>query len=174
LALLRDGVPIDGGAAQRKRVALLAFLAAEGRQGVSRDRVVAYLWSESDEERALNALSQSLHVLRRHLGASAIVSTSADEMRIDFDVVASDVEAFRRATERGDDETAAALYAGSFLDGVFLRDAPEFERWVETKLSSFASDVRRALERLASAADARADHPSARRRARLRCPYCLS
>ena len=42
-----DG-PVAGRAALRQRVALLAILAVEHPRPLSRDKLVAYLWPESD------------------------------------------------------------------------------------------------------------------------------
>jgi len=64
LALLRDGEPATGTLGQRKRLALLAVLAASPA-GVTRDRALALLWPESDDERARNALSQLVHGRRQ-------------------------------------------------------------------------------------------------------------
>ena len=41
---------------QRKRLALIAVLAAEGNGGMARERLFALFWPESDGERARNAL----------------------------------------------------------------------------------------------------------------------
>jgi DNA-binding SARP family transcriptional activator len=54
-------------AAQRRPLALLSLLAASGELGLSRDKLLLYLWPESDEEHARNALRQLLHTVRRGL-----------------------------------------------------------------------------------------------------------
>lgn len=46
-------------ATQRKALALLALLASAGERGISRDKITAFLWPESDKEQARNALSRS-------------------------------------------------------------------------------------------------------------------
>ena len=49
-----------------KRVALLAYIAAMSARGaVRRDKIVGVFWPETSDERARNALSQALYVLRR-------------------------------------------------------------------------------------------------------------
>jgi len=53
--LTRDGTRLDALSGQRKALALLALLAllaAAGERGVQRASLLAYLWPESDEERA--------------------------------------------------------------------------------------------------------------------------
>ncbi len=50
---------------QRRRLALLALLAAAGERGLTREKVLAYLWSESPAENARHALEQLLYSMRR-------------------------------------------------------------------------------------------------------------
>jgi DNA-binding SARP family transcriptional activator len=138
-------------ASQRKALALLALLADAGDRGISRDRVVAYLWPDSDEERARTALRQLVHVLRTLSGEPDLVVT-APELRLDASVVTSDVAEFRSADALGDSAGAVALYGGPFLDGFYLRGADEFERWVATERASLATRVSIHLERLANSA----------------------
>ncbi len=144
-----DG-PLTGAATQRRRLAVLALLAASGG-GISRDRIVALLWPESDEERARHALSQLLYGLRRELGAE-VVAGSATALRLDSSVLSSDIAEFDAALERGDHARAADLYTGPFLDGFFLTGCAEFERWVEEQRALMAQRAQRALETLAKKA----------------------
>jgi len=64
LTLERDGAPYSGPATQRRRLALLALLAAAD-SAVSRDRLMAHLWPEADPERARHSLDDALSALRR-------------------------------------------------------------------------------------------------------------
>src|SRR5437667_3565519 len=59
LALAGDAGPLAGAAAQRRSLALLALLALGRNKGVSRDKLVVYLWPESGEERAHHELVRS-------------------------------------------------------------------------------------------------------------------
>jgi serine/threonine-protein kinase len=149
--------PLTGAAAQRRRLALLALLACVGERGVSRDKVLAFLWPESDAERGRHLLSQSVYVLRRDLGDDAIL-TSGDDLRLNGAVVTSDCCEFLRAAAADELEAAAGLYAGPFLDGFFLSDAPEFERWVDAERSRLAAKAVRVLESLAERAARAGDH----------------
>jgi hypothetical protein len=74
VAIERSGVPITEMAQQHKAVALLALVAATGELGVRRDRLAAYLWPESDEQRARGALSQTLYTLRKQLSEPALLT----------------------------------------------------------------------------------------------------
>lgn len=159
-ALERDGVPLDTVGAQRKTLALLALVAVARGQGIGRERVAAFLWPESDTERARGALKQALHVARRQLGsAEAIVGTG--ELRLNPAYIESDVDAFLRALEEGELERAANLYGGPFLDGFHLPGNPEFEQWTAAQRSDLALQYASALERLAAAAESRSDPEAA-------------
>ena len=166
------GLAIEGDGAhplgsQRKSLLLLAVVAAAGTRGVSRDRLLGLLWPESDEERARGALKQALHTIRRQLGAPEVLSGIA-ALSLNSDVITSDVEAFRDALARGDDESAARLFSGPFLDGIFADGSPELDQWIEEERSRLAVQFGDALERLALAAEATGNSQEAVRRWRRR------
>lgn len=148
--------PIGGAAAQRKSLALLALLALAGDRGVSRDKLLAYLWPEIDPDRAGHRLTQALYALRRHLQVGALFLGSA-ELRLNAELIGSDAAEFVAARRAGELDRAVALYGGPFLDGFFLSGAPEFERWVDNQRAGFARDYAEALETLAAEAVARGD-----------------
>ena len=52
-------------------------------------------------------------------------------------------------------------YRGPFLDGFYVDDAPEFERWAETERARLAARYAGALERLAQDASTAQDHATA-------------
>ncbi|MEO8335728.1 MAG: FlgO family outer membrane protein, partial [bacterium] len=156
LSLVDDGAPVTGAASQRSRLALLALLAAAGPTGVAREKVLACLWPESDDERARHALKQSVYALRRDLGNENAIAGTAT-LTLDPTVVASDIREFEDAIVRGDDATAVALYAGPFLDGVFVRAAPEFDQWAGNERARLERAQLDAIARLARAADTAGD-----------------
>jgi DNA-binding SARP family transcriptional activator/tetratricopeptide (TPR) repeat protein len=151
--------PITGRSAQRRRIALLALLAV-ARRGVSRDKLIGYLWEEADTDRARRLLSEAVYVLRKSLGEDAVLATG-DELRLNEAVVGCDVVAFTTALESRDFAAAAALYRGPFLDGFFVGDASEFEQWVEGERDRLARDYAGALRRLAEDADSAGEHDAA-------------
>ncbi|MFL5540314.1 MAG: BTAD domain-containing putative transcriptional regulator [Longimicrobiaceae bacterium] len=145
---------MQGRAAHRRRVALLAVLAAARGRPVGRERLIGLLWPEYATEASRHNLSESLYVLRKELGDEAIVSASAGDVALDPAVVASDVAEFQEALERGDAEAAVRAYGGPLLDGFYVPDAPEFERWAEGERDRLARLYARAAEGLAEAAEA--------------------
>ena len=61
---LTDG-PAAAVTTQRRRLALLALLAVAGERGLTRDKLVAYLWPNSPSDNARHGLEQLLYGLRR-------------------------------------------------------------------------------------------------------------
>src|SRR5437899_4133978 len=109
LAVERDGAQCGGAAARRKTLALLALLAAAGRRGISRDKLTAYLWPESDTEHARNMLKQVCYALRRDLNAPELLLGTI-EVRLNPEVITSDIGTFLEALERDDLNRAVAAY----------------------------------------------------------------
>jgi TolB-like protein/DNA-binding SARP family transcriptional activator/Tfp pilus assembly protein PilF len=163
------GLALAGSAAQhahqRRRLALLALLAASGERGVSRDQLYAFFWPESSAESARHSLEQLLYALRKALDAPLFVQ--ANPLTLDHEVVGSDRRDLELALARGSLEEAVALHRGPFLDGFHLTDAPEFERWVEAERARLLEQYKTALDMLASAAAATDDRDAAVRWSRM-------
>jgi TolB-like protein/DNA-binding SARP family transcriptional activator/Tfp pilus assembly protein PilF len=151
-----DGTLIAGRATQRHRIALLALLACSPSPGLSRDKLLGLLWPESNSDRGRNLLNVSVYELRKALGDDAVL-TAGDDLRLNTAAVLSDVAEFEAAMERQDHGSAVALYRGPLLDGFFVDDAPEFERWTDHERARFAGLYARALEALAEADERRHD-----------------
>jgi DNA-binding SARP family transcriptional activator/dienelactone hydrolase len=144
---------------QRHRIALLALLSLGPGHGLSRERLLGYLWPESEPERARQLLNQAVYQLRRGLGEDAIESTG-DELRLNAKRVGSDVVEFEAAIAGRRHSQAVALYRGPLLDGFYLSEAVEFERWLEGERSRLAGEFAKELESLAEEADEKQDFPA--------------
>ena len=145
-----DNLGADSDAGPRPRpLALLAILAIAGEKGASRDGVLGVLWPEAEEERARQSLSQAIYSLKRDLGID--VAASGARLKLDEQQLSSDVADFKAAVATKNWPAAAALYTGPFLDGFYLADAPEFERWTESERASLATEGIRAIEIAAKA-----------------------
>src|SRR5690242_14833409 len=155
-----DDGPLTGAAAQRRRLVLLAALAAAGQKGMSRDAVVGLLWPEVDEPRARAALSQALYALKRDTGEGTLV-LGHDVLTLEHDILWSDVAEFEHAVARGDFEAAANLYSGPFLDGVFISEARDFEHWLDGVRLRLSQAAEQALGALAMDAERRRDFAAA-------------
>ncbi len=132
-----------------RRMALLALVAAAGKRGISRERILGILWSDTAEDQARHTLSQNLYTLRRETGREWIVASP--ELRLDPSATA-DVTEFAEALAVGDLDRAVELYSGAFLEGFYLPGAPEFERWVEEERARLRAKALHALETLAAKA----------------------
>jgi DNA-binding SARP family transcriptional activator len=161
LSLESDQQPVAGAALRRRSLALLALIAA-GPHGVTRDKVLAYLWPESDTPRARNNLKQTLFSLRRDLGQELFLP-GACTLRLDPRLVQVDRWQFEHELERGALRVAVESYGGAFLDGFHVGELVEFERWVEAERSRLANRYQAALEELAREADKAGDHVGALR-----------
>jgi serine/threonine-protein kinase len=157
ITLARDEeVPMTGAATQRRRLAILALLAVSGDRGLSRDKLVGYLWADSDTERARHNLNQLLHAERRQFDAPNLFA-GVKTLRLDPTLIWTDVGAFERALDTRNLAAAVELYRGPFLDGFFVPGAPEFERWVQSQRDRYAERCRQTIVQLARGASEAGD-----------------
>ena len=161
LQLTQEGVRVTGEGAQRKRLALLVALAASSRAGMSREKLAVLLWPESDRDRSRNALYQAVAAIRRELGTDVISAGSTGDLTLNSDRIVSDVVDFREAIAARDFAAAVAVYAGPFLDGVYLRGSDEFERWADETRAACATEYCHALRDLATRDTAAGNHSAA-------------
>jgi DNA-binding SARP family transcriptional activator len=157
LTLARGEEDLTGAATQRRRLAILALLAVARDTGFSRDKLVAYLWPESDAERARHVLNQLLYAQRRQFGEDGLF-LGRKTLRLNAALIWTDVSGFEQALDDGAIQDGIALYRGPFLDGFFLKEAPEFERWVEEQRDRLARRMASALATLAQRATTAGDH----------------
>ncbi len=145
----RDGAPLR--LRTRKALALLAYLAAEGGTH-RRAALAALLWPESGEKRARTTLRSALADLRGALDSGD--GTDGGYLLVDRDSLGAgtrvqlDLTVLRTAHELARDSAGIArpegeerrellerlregsrVYFGEFLEGFYLDDAPEFDRW---------------------------------------------
>lgn len=153
-----DGHELRAVLAQPKRVALFAYLALATPRGPQRrDSLVAVFWPEHDAEHARNSLSQSVHVLRRSLGANAIVSRNGDALGVEWGDLWCDAVAFEDALDAGRTAEAVETYRGDLLEGFHLADSPDFERWLDAERARLAGRYAAALETLAEEREGQGD-----------------
>jgi len=141
-----------------RRLALLALVAAAGKRGISRDRVIGILWPDAEEEQARHTLSQTIYTLKRDTGRDWIIP--GKDLRLDPGI-SSEIGELKAALSSGDFEIVEHLATGVFLDGFYLAGAPEFERWVEEERARLTTSIARAVEQVAAKADAGKEHAAA-------------
>ena len=147
-----DGV-VPPEAKQRRRLGLLALLAAADSRGLSRDRIQAFLWPESDSTRSRHAMDQLIYATRRALGVDPFLAEGGD-LRLDPAVVATDLREFRHALESGELGPAVARCGGPLLDGFHISDSRELEAWLDVERARVAGEYHKALDTLAVRAQA--------------------
>jgi DNA-binding SARP family transcriptional activator/TolB-like protein len=150
-----DGAAVQSVAVQPKRLALLAYLAVARPRGPHRrDTLLGLFWPELDTDRGRAALSKALHHLRLALGAGAIVSRGEEAVQLDDAVVVSDAARFEEALQQGRLEDALQLHAGDLLQGVFVSDAPGFDRWLDSERARLRARAAEAANTLAGRSEA--------------------
>src|SRR6266568_5005377 len=155
----RDATSLLG---QPRRLALLAYLAAATPRGIQRrDQLLTLFWPELDQGHARAALRQALHVLREELGPHVLVCRGDEEVGLDFDVVRCDVAEFDCAVVAGRLTEALDLYRGELLEGFFISEAPEFERWQDDERRRLREMASRAAQALVEGAENGGDLPTA-------------
>jgi DNA-binding SARP family transcriptional activator/tetratricopeptide (TPR) repeat protein len=127
---------------------------------VTREKLTALIWPDADEERSRRAITQGIYALRQELGSDDTI-VGVKELHINSELVGSDVAEFSAACRTGRPEDAVKVYAGPFLDGFHLTGNDEFDRWVDAERAVLCQEHFEALEKLATAADARGDHAAA-------------
>lgn len=134
LEIRRDGISVTdfkSGKAQ----ALLCYLAVSGRSH-PRPALAGLLWGDMPEPKARMNLSQALTSLRRIFGDHLEISRQMIAFNRDsdywLDVAAFEAGANNASVKASIDSSQQAVdfYRGDFLDGFYVRDAPDFEAWV--------------------------------------------
>lgn len=159
-----------------KARALLAYLAIESRQPLSRETLAGLLWPEQPESRARHSLRQALYNLRRALKDQkvqpGVLSSTRDTIQFNRDSDCwLDVEAFDRlvgARTSGEPTShllseAVELYRGSLLEGFSLDDSVPFEEWLLVRREQYRRQVLDALHQLTTAHMERAEYDEALR-----------
>jgi len=151
---------------QPKRLALLAYLTLNSNGPVRRDTLLGLFWPELSQERARHALSQALYVVRQSLGDGLVEASGQDVVGIDRTRIWCDAAEFTEALTQGERAQALELYRGDLLDGFFLSDASEFERWLEVERASLRQRAVDAAKALAKSEEDAGNLPGAARWAR--------
>ncbi len=151
--ILLDGAPLSG-LTSAKAQGLLFYLAVTGRMH-TRSASAALLWGDFPQASARGNLRKALQHLRRHLGAFLAIDRDTVALAPDADVWV-DVTEFEAALQER--EVAEAwepvrraldLYRGDFLDGFYVRRAPDFEDWWLSERARLREMMLEALHALA-------------------------
>lgn len=147
--------------------ALLAYLAVTHRIH-SRDKLATLLWGEMSDVDAKNNLRQALTNLRKIADEHLTITRDSIYFTGDCFLDSSKFEADIRAASSLDPQPAAAilteslrLYRGDFLEGFYVRDAPDFEDWMLAERARLRELALHALHRLTEIEMSRANYLAA-------------
>jgi TolB-like protein/DNA-binding SARP family transcriptional activator len=157
LSLRGDMRPVPVAAQQKRPLGLLAILGLAGRQGLSRDRIEAYLWPESSGAHARHSLDQAVYAIRHDLGSDFILSTGR-ELRLNPEFVQVDLWEFEEAIRSGRWAAAVGYYKGPLLDGFHFADSRDLELWIDTERARLRLEYQTAVEFLANLSAQAGDH----------------
>lgn len=132
---------------------LFVFLAVE--REATRDRLVSMFWPETTQEKARHALSQALYDLRQTIGQEWAVSAGNTVQVVDSLWV--DCLEFSEMAEAGRTADAVSLYAGPFLEGVYLAQTHAFQEWVDRNRARLSRRFRATVDAQITECRARGD-----------------
>src|SRR6266851_2086310 len=147
----------------KKARALLGYLAAQGGQAISRERLADLLWPYQGSEQARHSLRNCLLELRKALGPSAALHLVTDFANCRIQDVIADLDYFERLSrsqERSDLQAAAELYRGELLAD-FDIDSEPFQEWLAAERDRTLAVVCDVLQRLTATQDAAGEHEAA-------------
>src|SRR5262249_45355268 len=120
------------GKVPKKARALLGYLAAQGGQAGSRERLGDLLWAYQGSEQARRTRRNWLLALRQALCSSAAHYLVADFANCRIQAVEVDLDRFERLSRspnRAELQAAADLYRGEFLADFHI-DSEPFQEWL--------------------------------------------
>lgn len=140
----------------RRRSRALLYYLVSTQSPQPRERLLTLLCGDVDEESARNTfktlLAEVRSLLRGFDSAIEWIINDGDQLRLNPHApLWLDTEIFEKmiaGTSRNLNQ-AIDLYRGSFLDGFFLKDAPDFDAWVRSARDHFHRLYIKALRKLA-------------------------
>ncbi|QIB68931.1 hypothetical protein Ami103574_06160 [Aminipila butyrica] len=120
-----------------KGIALISLLMLHMEKGVSRERLISFLWADSDEEAAKYNLRYNLWNIKKVIHADKsghefiVANKDYCQLNHDYDFE-SDLLKLMTFESRGADPSIEELYSckqlfrGDFLEGIYLRNCDEF------------------------------------------------
>jgi DNA-binding SARP family transcriptional activator/TolB-like protein len=156
------------GKVPKKARALLAFLAAQMGQPVSRERLADLLWPYQGSEQARHSLRNCLLELRKTLGRGTDTHLIADFANCSVRDAAIDLEDFERLSRSPNQlelQRAAELYRGELLADFDINSEP-FQEWLAAERDRTLAVICDVLHRVSALQDAAGAHDAAIQSAR--------
>jgi predicted ATPase/DNA-binding SARP family transcriptional activator len=159
------GRPVTGFRSSKAQ-ALLYYLAVTGRPH-TRATLAGLLWGDQPDPAARVSLSKCLSNLHDLVGEAVLIERQTIAFnrncpyQLDTELFAAGVDASPTPETLQPLHTALALYRGDFLEGFYVRDAPDFEQWVLVQRAHYREAVVQRVHALAAFADQHGDLPQA-------------
>jgi DNA-binding SARP family transcriptional activator len=149
-----------------KAQALLYYLAVTGRPH-ARSMLAGLLWGDQPEAAARVSLSKCLSNLYDLVGDAVLIERQNAAFNynhsyfLDSERLAATIGLSPTPETISTLQSSLALYRGDFLEGFYVRDAPDFEQWLLLQRAHYREAVVNALYVLASYMDRQGDLPGA-------------
>ncbi len=156
--------PMEPGGVQLSSLqgSLLTLLAAYGRKGASRPRLVNLLWEDGDESTLRHRLGQTLHELRRKLGSRDLTIYENERYRLNPEVIATDLERLNRLLAEKRLKEAATLETQGVLPNLDRAPTEAFHEWATEREARWRGEVRTAAAVMWDESSQTADFEGAR------------
>jgi len=145
-----------------KAQALLYYLAVTARPH-TRPALAGLFWGDQPDAAARTSLSKCLSNLRDLVGDAVLIQRQTVTFNRDHPYQL-DIEHFTRGVSTPPTsetsqpfQAALALYRGDFLEGFYVRDAPDFEQWLLVQRAHYRESVVHGLYALAAYAEQQGD-----------------
>ena len=118
-----------------KRLALLTYLLLGSPRGFKRrDKIIALIWPELNQQKARNALSNILYHIRNSLGKKIIQNRGSEEISVNENNIWCDALAFEELIHDKKYQLALDLYRDNLLVGFHVPDVSnDFHSWLDSK-----------------------------------------
>ena len=149
-----------------KAQALLYYLAVTGRPH-TRPTLAGLFWGDQPEAAARTSLSKCLSNLRDLVGDAVLVERQTvafnrnQPYHLDTEGFLAGMGQPPTPETRPTWQAALALYRGDFLEGFYVREAPDFEQWVLVQRAQYREAVLQGLHTLANYTEQQGDLPQA-------------
>lgn len=166
IPLVRLHGQVVNGFRSSKAQALLFFLAVTGRAH-TRATLAGLFWGDQPETAARVSLSKCLSNLHELLGDAVLIERQTVAFnrgiryQLDTEEFVAGVSALTTSVSAQSLHATLALYRGDFLEGFYVRDAPDFEQWLLGQRALYRESVMQGLHALAAYAEQQGHLPQA-------------
>jgi len=143
--LLEGGDVVRSKATQRRRLAVLAYLALSPNRTATREAIMGLLWAELSPDNAKRNMAEAVYQIRQGLDQE-ILRAEGEDLTLS-PVVRCDVDDFEQAMKAGDLPAVVEIYQGPLFGAWSVGDAPEYEQWAENLRGSLRRRFQQALQK---------------------------